>query len=166
MNYSILKDAALRKKLAEHGIPNWGARTLLIRRHTEWLNLWNANCDSTRPRKKGELLRDLEVWERTQGGHASGPLNGGNSVMRKDFDGSAWAANHGDDFQRLIARARQKPDMPSPKSEGKADDSPGEDGPKHLRGSVTMRITKPRNSPPCSDEEAVLRPPSSIALQR
>lgn len=37
---------------------------------------------------------------------------GGNetsSVMRKDFDGAAWAMNHGNDFQQLIARARQKP---------------------------------------------------------
>ena len=37
---------------------------------------------------------------------------GGNetsSVMRKDFDGAAWATSHGNDFQQLIARARQKP---------------------------------------------------------
>ena len=101
----------MRKKFTELGIPNWGARALLIRRHTEWVALVNANCDSSRPRTKRDLLQDLDVWERSQGGHASnnvGALNGGGNLMKKDFDGTAWAVNHDDDFQRLIARARQK----------------------------------------------------------
>ena len=35
-----------------------------------------------------------------------GGANSGSSIMKKDFDGSAWAANHNEDFQRLIAKAR------------------------------------------------------------
>ena len=49
---------------------------------------------------------------------------GGNetsSVMRKDFDGAAWATNHGNDFQQLIARARQKP--PAKKDTNGEDDA-------------------------------------------
>lgn len=109
LNYSLLKENALRKKFGELGIPSWGPRSLMIRRHTEWVNLWNANCDSSRPRSKRELLQELDVWERSQGGHApnqGGALGGGNSVMRKDFDGAGWAANHDVNFKQLISSAR------------------------------------------------------------
>ncbi|KAI9789438.1 MAG: E3 ubiquitin-protein ligase rad18 [Candelina submexicana] len=111
LNYSLMKDTAIRKKFQELGIPGWGSKPLLIRRHTEWVNLWNANCDSSRPRSKRELLQDLDVWERSQGGHApntNGGVNGGSSLMRKDFDGRGWAASHSEDFRQLIANARKK----------------------------------------------------------
>lgn len=108
INYSLLKDTVLRKKLKDLGIPNTGPRPLLQRRHTEWMNLWNANCDSKTPKSKRELLRELDIWERTQGGQAqlSGDIT--DTVMRKDFDVTAWSTSHEDDFKRLIANARKK----------------------------------------------------------
>jgi len=112
LSYSIINENALRKKIGTLGIPNWGSKQLLSRRHTEWVNLWNANCDSLKPRTKRELLHDLDVWERTQGGSApvtSNSLSSTNTVMAKDFDSAAWSASHGDDFRQLIAQARQKP---------------------------------------------------------
>ncbi|KAJ5405078.1 hypothetical protein N7465_006362 [Penicillium sp. CMV-2018d] len=110
INYSILKDNALRKKLRDLGIPDWGQKQLLQRRHTEWMNLWNANCDSKYPKSKRILLQELDVWERTQGGHATAPspFTTSNNVMRKDFDANEWSNNHDDDFKRLIANARKK----------------------------------------------------------
>ena len=111
LNYSLLKDTALRKKLSELGIPNGGPKDLLIRRHTEWVNLVNANCDSSKPMTKRELIHELESWDRTQGRQISNNCNGASSassVMSKNFDGVAWASNHGNDFQALIAQARRK----------------------------------------------------------
>ena len=40
--------------------------------------------------------------------------------MRKDFDGAAWAAYHGNDFKRLIAEARQKRNQSAKGGAGKA----------------------------------------------
>lgn len=111
LNYSLLKDTALRKKLSELGIPNGGPKELLIRRHTEWVNLVNANCDSSKPKTKRELIQELESWDRTQSRQALNICNGvGNasSVMSKNFDGAAWAINHGTNYQSLIAQARRK----------------------------------------------------------
>lgn len=71
----------------------------------------NANSDSSRPRTKSELLHELRVWDKSQGRqilNAPEDSMGVNSVMRKDFDGTAWATSHDDDFQRLISKARQK----------------------------------------------------------
>ncbi|KAL4931942.1 E3 ubiquitin-protein ligase RAD18 [Aspergillus undulatus] len=110
INYSLLKDTVLRKKLKDLGIPNWGPRPLLQRRHTEWMNLWNANCDSKTPKPKRELLRELEIWERTQGGNSVTPTDPTSSVMRKDFDKPAWSANYDNEFRQLIANARKKSD--------------------------------------------------------
>ncbi|KAJ9296530.1 hypothetical protein DTO271G3_5228 [Paecilomyces variotii] len=111
LNYSILKEGVLRKKLRDMGIPDWGPKPLLQKRHTEWMNLWNSNCDSKVPKPKRELLRELDIWERTQGGQASASsAAASNPIMRKDFDAAAWSSSHDDDFKRLIANARKRSD--------------------------------------------------------
>ncbi|RDA85132.1 hypothetical protein CP532_1573 [Ophiocordyceps camponoti-leonardi (nom. inval.)] len=109
LNYSILKENALRKKLTELGISSQGPRALLERRHKEWLTLWNANCDATNPKKRSHLLQDLDLWERTQGGRAPVPtrLVSAAAVKDKDFDTVAWAAKHDSSFKDLIASARK-----------------------------------------------------------
>lgn len=110
LNYSMLKEQFLRKKLAEVGISNIGPRQLLERRHKEWITIWNSNCDAAKPRGRNELLRDLESWERTQGGKApttSKAIQNAIAIKDKDFDGAAWATKHGDSFQDLIANARK-----------------------------------------------------------
>lgn len=112
LNYSLLKEGAMRKKMDELGLPSFGSKQLMVRRHTEWVNLWNANCDSSRSRSKRDLLHDLDTWERTQGGRAPASVQGA-AIMRKDFDGSGWANKNKDDFSKLIADARRKK-VPTP----------------------------------------------------
>ncbi len=105
----MLKDTALRKKMSELGLSASGARPLLEKRHQEWVTLWNANCDSAKPKKRSELMNDLDVWERTMGGLAptmSRAANMGAQIKHKDFDGAAWATKHGNSFKDLIAQAR------------------------------------------------------------
>ena len=111
LSYSLFKEAALRKKLQDLGISGQGNRQLLEKRHTEWVTLWNANCDASVPRNKVELLHELDVWEKTQGGRAPSTNNGlntGNQLLHKDFDSVGWAAKHDQSFQDLIASARKK----------------------------------------------------------
>ncbi len=102
----MMNEKALRKKLQEIGIPNWGSKDLMKRRHIEWLNIYNSNCDaddSARKSKK-QLLRELDEWEQTQGGRAE---NKESKVMRKDFDGDGHARSHKSNFDELIAQARK-----------------------------------------------------------
>lgn len=110
INYSLLKDTALRKKLAELGIPNAGSRNLLIRRHAEWVNIVNANADSSRPKTKREMLRELDIWDRSTGrsiANNSSDQGAVGSVMNKQFDGTAWSLSHSSEFQDLISKARK-----------------------------------------------------------
>ncbi|KAF2152560.1 DNA repair protein rad18 [Myriangium duriaei CBS 260.36] len=105
LNYSLLGDGQMRKKLKELGIPAVGAKALMVRRHTEWVNLWNANCDAARPKSKRELLHELDIWERAQG---AGLKEGGGGIMKKDFDAEGWKRNNKEDFGRLIQEARER----------------------------------------------------------
>jgi E3 ubiquitin-protein ligase RAD18 len=107
LNYSLLTETALRKKLAEIGIPSYGPKQLMQRRHMEWMNLWNASCDSSNPQTKKELLRELDLWERTQG-RQIGNAQGLSGVMAKDFDAEGWTRSNKDDFAELIKKAREK----------------------------------------------------------
>jgi len=127
LNYSLLNEKDLRKKLASLGIPTWGARQLLVRRHTEWVSIYNSNCDSSRPRSKRELLKELDTWERSQGGHAS---TAPSAIMKKDFDGQRWAESNKDQFAELIANARKNRAKPinSTLEKGEGSGTPVENG--------------------------------------
>ncbi|EXJ78876.1 hypothetical protein A1O1_09278 [Capronia coronata CBS 617.96] len=106
INYSLLNDNALRKKLRDLGIPNHGSKELMRRRHTEWVNLWNANCDSTNPVSKRQLLQELKVWEDTLG--RQGDKAGSTGFMAKDFDRDHYVRNQKSNFDDLIKQARLK----------------------------------------------------------
>lgn len=108
LNYSLLNDAALRKKLRELGIPNGGTQTQLRRRHTEWVNLWNANCDSTNPVSKRQLLQDLKTWEDNLIRQIDRGLVPSSGFMAKDFDREGHVKKQKDSFDDLIRQARQK----------------------------------------------------------
>jgi E3 ubiquitin-protein ligase RAD18 len=122
LNYAMLKDGALRKKLQEIGIPNWGSKDLMKRRHIEWLNIHNSNCDAHDSVRKSKklLLQELDEWENTQGGKAHSKDD---RIMRKDFDANGHARSHKSDFDDLIARARQKRAVPKSSVEVDADQS-------------------------------------------
>ena len=128
--YSMLNDSALRKKLKELGISNVGPKLLLQKRHTEWINLWNANEDSRKPKTKRELLRELDTWERTQGRQILQSLNaaqGPNGVMAKDFDGQGYVKSNKDDFDDLIRKAREKRKQATNPIQSESDVGPDQD---------------------------------------
>jgi E3 ubiquitin-protein ligase RAD18 len=106
-----MNEKALRKKLTELGIPTWGTKPLLQKRHQEWQLLWNSNCDASEEQRKSkpQLLRELDAWERLEGGHAKAVES---KFMKKDFDGKDHANTHKSQFDELIANARKKRAVP------------------------------------------------------
>lgn len=109
INYSLFTETSLRKKLKELGIPSHGNKELMRKRHTEWMNLWNANCDSLQPKAKSFLLKELDTWERTLGRQLEkGVTSSSSGVMVKDFDRDGWAKSQKGEFDDLIKRAREQ----------------------------------------------------------
>jgi len=121
INYHMVRENALRKKLTDLGLSGAGGKPLLEKRYTEWITLWNANCDATKPKTKNELKRELDIWERTQGGRAQagGVKDPGAQIREKDFDGQAWSSKHDDTFKDLIANARRKAAVKASSTESK-----------------------------------------------
>uniref|UniRef100_A0A669PJL5 RING-type E3 ubiquitin transferase n=1 Tax=Phasianus colchicus TaxID=9054 RepID=A0A669PJL5_PHACC len=48
--YNLLSDRDLKKKLKEHGLSSRGSRQQLIKRHQEFVHMYNAQCDSLNPK--------------------------------------------------------------------------------------------------------------------
>ncbi|GAB1316736.1 E3 ubiquitin-protein ligase rad18 [Madurella fahalii] len=165
--YSMLKDTALRKKMTELGLSTSGPRQMLERRHQEWVTLWNANCDSARPKKRSELLHDLEVWERTVGTRAptmSRAANMGAQIRDKDFDGAAWAVKHDSSFKDLIANARRSKSKVEQKSRENSLPEEGPKGPDSAqdhRTTATTPTAQPIPSFPRAAMDGLGEPPSS-----
>ncbi|KAI9893155.1 MAG: E3 ubiquitin-protein ligase rad18 [Vezdaea aestivalis] len=108
LNFSMMKDTALRKKLTDLGLPNQGLKSILMKRYDEWVNLVNSNIDSQKPLSARQLKARLSSWERSQGLQSNGIAShkDGELVMDKAFDKEAWSAKHNSDFQDLIIKAR------------------------------------------------------------
>ncbi|NXD22393.1 RAD18 ligase, partial [Spelaeornis formosus] len=64
--YNLLSDRDLRKKLKEHGLSASGTRQQLIKRHQEFVHMYNAQCDSLNPKSVAELVKELEKNEKTR----------------------------------------------------------------------------------------------------
>ncbi|CAK7218380.1 E3 ubiquitin-protein ligase rad18 [Sporothrix curviconia] len=108
VSYSLLNDSALRKKMAALGLATFGGRQLLERRHKEWTTIWNANCDSARPKRKSDLLHDLDIWERTVGVTAGGGGGGGGSGAGGGIGSSMMGGRGSTLTSRAIVTANQQ----------------------------------------------------------
>ncbi|NXQ27692.1 RAD18 ligase, partial [Alaudala cheleensis] len=62
--YNLLSDRELRKKLKEHGLSASGTRQQLIKRHQEFVHMYNAQCDSLNPKPVAEVVKELERNEK------------------------------------------------------------------------------------------------------
>uniref|UniRef100_A0A8C8VHA3 RING-type E3 ubiquitin transferase n=1 Tax=Pelusios castaneus TaxID=367368 RepID=A0A8C8VHA3_9SAUR len=64
--YNLLSDRDLKKKLKEHGLSIQGTRQQLIKRHQEFVHMYNAQCDSLSPKSVAEIVKELGNNERTR----------------------------------------------------------------------------------------------------
>uniref|UniRef100_A0A803YQ50 RING-type E3 ubiquitin transferase n=1 Tax=Meleagris gallopavo TaxID=9103 RepID=A0A803YQ50_MELGA len=62
--YNLLSDRDLKKKLKEHGLSSRGSRQQLIKRHQEFVHMYNAQCDSLNPKSVAEIVKELEKNEK------------------------------------------------------------------------------------------------------
>ncbi|KFZ56006.1 E3 ubiquitin-protein ligase RAD18, partial [Podiceps cristatus] len=62
--YNLLSDRDLKKKLKEHGLSTRGTRQQLIKRHQEFVHMYNSQCDSLNPKSVAEVVKELEENEK------------------------------------------------------------------------------------------------------
>ncbi|CAG8545953.1 1231_t:CDS:2 [Paraglomus occultum] len=103
--YSIMKDHKLRELLKEEGLPTYGVRQQLIRRHAEYVNLYNANVDSAEPKSETELRQILRDWERTQ--RTDQFRKDASRIWRQSIDSQEYHSKYRDQFAKLIEQAQK-----------------------------------------------------------
>ncbi|KAK6332424.1 E3 ubiquitin-protein ligase rad18 [Orbilia brochopaga] len=104
-NFSLTKEAEIRKKLSQYGIrydvKGRESKQTLWQRLQDWINLYNANLDSPTPMTDRALVRELERAERSK-------QNQERSVVQdKEFERDAWSRKFSNDFTSLAATAMQ-----------------------------------------------------------
>jgi E3 ubiquitin-protein ligase RAD18 len=111
INFSMIKETQLQKKLAGVGLNSGGSKELIVKRWTEWTLLVNSNWDNDKnPKSAAELKKQMDIWEKTQGGRTpmmTAVQRESAQIKDKDFDAKAWSAKHDDSYNSLIANARR-----------------------------------------------------------
>ncbi|OPJ72108.1 E3 ubiquitin-protein ligase RAD18 isoform A [Patagioenas fasciata monilis] len=64
--YNLLSDRDLKRKLKEHGLSTRGSRQQLVRRHQEFVHMYNAQCDALTPKSVAEIVKELEKNEKVR----------------------------------------------------------------------------------------------------
>ncbi|KAF2395644.1 DNA repair protein rad18 [Trichodelitschia bisporula] len=99
-NFGLMKsEVHVRNQLKNAGIPAWGSRDVMMRRHVEWVNMFNANNDAEHPKPRGQLLRELDEWDKFQGGWAA------RVKKPKETDGQEYIRQHKEHYEELKAAA-------------------------------------------------------------
>jgi hypothetical protein len=57
--YDLLKDSKIRSLLQDDKLPTRGTRSALIKRHHEWILLYNSNLDAKNPLSDSELRKTI-----------------------------------------------------------------------------------------------------------
>lgn len=119
LNYDIMKERDLKNKLNHLGIPSHGTKSQMGKRHKQWVNIWNSNCDASRPASKMVLLRQLNVWEKAHG-----------NLPTQQREGSSreWNEAHRDQFRELIERANARSRGREANGEVQGTEGVGDDG--------------------------------------
>ncbi|EPT06219.1 hypothetical protein FOMPIDRAFT_1027042 [Fomitopsis schrenkii] len=106
VSYHTLKDKRVQGLLHEHGLPTTGDRPAWVRRHQQWLTLYNANLDRDPAdrRTPDRLRRELQRWEATEAGN--GVAGKKKAVDVEDV--VAYQTAHKAEFAKLVEAARPK----------------------------------------------------------
>nr|XP_020829451.1 E3 ubiquitin-protein ligase RAD18 isoform X3 [Phascolarctos cinereus] len=113
--YNLLSDRDLRKKLKEYGLSSQGNKQQLIRRHQEFVHMYNAQCDSLHPKSVAEIVKEVENMEKTRVRLESNTLNENVMVFTKnqtekeiDDIHSKYRKEHQNEFKLLVDEAKNR----------------------------------------------------------
>ncbi|XP_024126918.1 E3 ubiquitin-protein ligase RAD18 isoform X2 [Oryzias melastigma] len=109
--YNLLSMQELRRRLKECQLSAQGSRDQLIRRHQDFVQLFNAECDSLNPKSAEEIAKEVEANEKARS-QLQGKIkpvmvfSKNQSVEEIEEIHSNYRKQHSSDFSRLIAQVR------------------------------------------------------------
>ncbi|NWR34129.1 RAD18 ligase, partial [Tachuris rubrigastra] len=113
--YNLLSDRDLKKKLKEHGLSSSGTRQQLIKRHQEFVHMYNAQCDSLNPKSVAEVVKELEKIEKIRVQLESSKPSENSLTFTKDQTEeeideihAAYRNKHRNEFQFLVDQVNNR----------------------------------------------------------
>ncbi|XP_034367093.1 E3 ubiquitin-protein ligase RAD18 isoform X6 [Arvicanthis niloticus] len=112
--YNLLSDRDLKKKLKQHGLSIQGNKQQLIKRHQEFVHMYNAQCDALHPKSAAEIVQEIENMEKTRKHLEASKLNENVMVFTKNQTEkeieeihSKYRKKHQNEFQLLVDQAKK-----------------------------------------------------------
>ncbi|XP_034514585.1 E3 ubiquitin-protein ligase RAD18 isoform X1 [Ailuropoda melanoleuca] len=112
--YNLLSDRDLKKKLRQHGLSIQGNKQQLIKRHQEFVHMYNAQCDALHPKSAAEIVQEIENMEKTRMRLEASKLNESIMVFTKDQTEkeideihSKYRKKHQNEFRLLVDQAKK-----------------------------------------------------------
>uniref|UniRef100_A0A8D1HJG9 RING-type E3 ubiquitin transferase n=1 Tax=Sus scrofa TaxID=9823 RepID=A0A8D1HJG9_PIG len=112
--YNLLSDRDLKKKLKQHGLSVQGNKQQLIKRHQEFVHMYNAQCDALHPKSAAEIVQEIENMEKTRMRLEASKLNESIMVFTKDQTEKEideihrkYRKKHQNEFQLLVDQAKK-----------------------------------------------------------
>ncbi|OXB61854.1 hypothetical protein ASZ78_001008 [Callipepla squamata] len=113
--YNLLSDRDLKKKLKEHGLSLRGSRQQLVKRHQEFVHMYNAQCDSLNPKSVAEIVKELEENEKirgqlelNKGGENSLTFTKDQTEEEIDKIHASYRNKHRSEFQFLVDQVKNR----------------------------------------------------------
>ncbi|XP_004461050.1 E3 ubiquitin-protein ligase RAD18 isoform X2 [Dasypus novemcinctus] len=112
--YNLLSDRDLKKKLKQYGLSVQGNKQQLIKRHQEFVHMYNAQCDALQPKSAAEIVKEIENMEKTRMRLEASRLNESIMVFTKDQTEkeideihSKYREKHHNEFHLLVDQAKK-----------------------------------------------------------
>uniref|UniRef100_A0A1A7YPJ6 RING-type E3 ubiquitin transferase n=2 Tax=Iconisemion striatum TaxID=60296 RepID=A0A1A7YPJ6_9TELE len=109
--YNLLSIQELKRRLKENHLSLQGSRDQLIKRHQDFVLLYNSQCDSLNPKSTEEIAKEVEAREKKRNqlqGKTKPVLVFSKNQSEEEIDeiNSNYRKQHSSDFSRLIAQVR------------------------------------------------------------
>lgn len=109
--YNLLSERDLKKRLKEVGLSTQGSKQQMIRRHQEFVHMYNAQCDSLNPKSAEEIVSEIEKNEKIRSTLEAKHENGmtftkEQSEEQIDEIHQDYRKKHNNEFQQLIEQMK------------------------------------------------------------
>ncbi|XP_066101164.1 E3 ubiquitin-protein ligase RAD18 isoform X1 [Saccopteryx bilineata] len=112
--YNLLSYHDLKTMLKQYGLSTQGNKQQLIKRHREFVHMYNAQCDALRPKSAAEIVQEIENMEKTRMRLEASKLHENIMVFTKnqtekeiDEIHSKYRKKHQNEFQLLVDQAKK-----------------------------------------------------------
>lgn len=115
--YSVMAEKELRQRLKEWNLSTKGDKSTLVKRHQDFVMLYNAQCDSPTPMTAAQIAREVEKAEKTRAKEASSISEASTSGLHFEKDQSEedmdktrqkYLNEHQHDFNKLISDIQKR----------------------------------------------------------